>query len=500
MPGISTETIKYVIAHAFKDLQFLIALKDRVDHYCFYPSTDLLYSYVWDVLVTYYETYNELLDAESGRVLTHQLVFQDNVAISSNDIDALFDYISKVETDAKIAKELANKWLLSRVVADNVSAELQSSEDVVGVLDTGVTKARKLVINDVKVRKILDNSNLVNKVQNLIPTGVYFFDSKINGGLAPKEVAILLGPTKAGKTTLAVQLACSSAALARETNDKRKVAFVLYEDSFDVAVVRIISHLARIPRDRLTQVSLDGLSTEALSQMYENDLIQNDFRTLKSEVERVKDIEWIDEHLVVIDHSGRSGDYEAGCRGVDELVEALKAHDPEQNGYRLVIIDWLGLLLNRYLEFKGVRDITKELSFRLRSLPDELFRKIADPFDVPVLGVHQLSGAANKKGPVDKVDHTDAEWCKSIGVMAWHVFVLQQPDKQNQVSVFNTTISRRCPPTEPTLIKLDGRFGTFYDVTNDYVIDSATRRILAKAEASENFKKTMRKHVGRFEI
>lgn len=501
MAYIDNEIIKYIVACAVKDKKILTLLCPRVTEDCFYSDGEALYFAAWQIISEYYRKFNELVTIDALRALLAQLVSESAIDVTMNEIEEYCTYIKNVEVDEKAVKELANKWLLNRSVAEPVISKLSSETDgVIEILEEGSSKARKIFVADPKIRRLLTDSQLTANIQNVEPTGVSFFDERVGGGLAPKEVAILLGPTKAGKTTLAIQLACSAASLSRMNNDKRKIAFIVYEDNFDAVTARIICHMAKIPRDRLMQCGLEGLSKEAGSQLYEHEIISNTGKSLRSEYERVKNLSWLDEYLVVIDHSGRSGDFEIGCLGVDEIVDALRAHDPDNHGYRLVIIDWLGLLLTRYLEFRGVRETTKELAFRLRSLPDELFRKIANPFNVPVLGVHQLSGMANKKGPTDQVDHTDAEWCKSLGVMAWHVFVLRQPDRRNNVSVFNATISRRCPIGDPALIKLDGRFGTFYDVSHEYWIDSVTRRILTKTERNEEFKQIMRKHSGRFDI
>lgn len=487
--------IQYVLIGAIQNHGFFLKLREKVNDECF-EDNELLEFLVWRTISTLYEKHDNILDVELVRVDVLRTAQSNGYQLDETELDNFLKKVKTVQVNMTYAKEAARQWLIERIVVNKLIRELNRPEtNVESVIEKATKNLQKTSFTETLLDGIIKSYKKDNIEKDaLIPTGVPFIDSRIGGGFLPGEVGLLLGPTGAGKTTLCVQIACAAAQYNKIKGKRQRIVLVTYEDSGVRIKERIIAYLAKINRQRFMEIqSIDDLSDVPGSQIYEQKLIMEQCTTLKSEKDRIHDAAWIDDYLVVLDFSGKSGRPEEGCGGVNEIASALQVINQDKRGFSFVIIDWAGIMVERYLDYQNVRDPRSEYTRQLKILPDQLFRKIASGFSTAVLLSHQLAGATNKFSPTADFSHGDAEGCKSIAVSMWHVMTLGIQDSNTKISKFAVKKTRRQELTEPALVKLNGEFSEFIDVSKQYIIDNRTKQILhAKDVLETNKRKTSR--------
>jgi hypothetical protein len=189
------------------------------------------------------------------------------------------------------------------------------------------------------------------------PTGVDFVDNIMGGGSEPGDCNVIIGPTGGGKTTLSMQLACSTARLQGQLarrgtdGDPGLVVFVSYEDGRRMLQVRSVSYSARILKDRLRDMTSDTeLSRVGQLQEYEQRMYQRQGNPEEQlgELERIEQNRpWMDKHLVLVDFN----DPKIGGRGhVTEVKQKLIAIQEDRGmPIKMVVLDWAGDLVANYL-------------------------------------------------------------------------------------------------------------------------------------------------------
>jgi replicative DNA helicase len=475
---ISREIIQYVIIAAAKNEKLLLELKSRINDKCF-TIAEILEEYIWKALVDYYETTDSLPDALTLKTNTIRLLLKDEINYDENNLKEFLEYFENDEVSEKFARELALEWLVHRKVVEPLPQKL--SEDVnkvVPALDKALEEINSLRFVEDSTESIFKSyEERHESIENIVTLGIPFLDDKFNGGLLPNEVTLLLGPSGVGKTTLSVQIACSCAKYAYANNLEGKVVYVTYEDDKSKIAERVIANLARIPRSRLLKITNPEEQLDRVNPApgYEH-LINRDYAP---EYERYHSIKWIDKYLTVLDFSGRSGQPSLGCGGFDEILAVLKTM--KQDKIRLILIDWLGVMANRYLYSTNVRNSKDEYIRILKDAPDTAYRKLCKNFDAPVILVHQLAGAVNKLSPNKQVHHSDAEGCKSIAVSAMHCITLGTLDKDSRCRM-DITKTRRNKKPDGSVLQLNGNFNEFIDLSNDVIIDSATGYFVSRED------------------
>lgn len=475
MRKISKELIQYVIIAALNDEQFFLSIKNKVNSDCFALNENLEET-AWKTLIELYEKLLKLPDKYLYKTKLIDNLEKTHSGYNVNELNLFLNYVENETTDTHVAKEFAFDWFVVRRVLENLINKLNNLEPVQAnaAFDKAIEEINSLRFLDNPVSSIFQSYNSrFETFENIVPLGVPFLDSKLGGGLLPHEVLVLLGPTNVGKTALSVQIACSAAKEIHSNGRKGKVVYVTYEDEEAKITERIIAFMASIPRSRLMKLKdLTELDRKHPSPGYEH-LINSDY---PPEYERFNSIRWIEDHLTILDFSGRSDKPTVGCGGFDEIVATLKARNEE---YKLIIVDWLGVMLNRYLSFTGARNLHEEKIRHLQSASDVAYRKLCKNFDAPVILVHQISGAACKSSPTKQLSFSDAEGCTTIAVSAMHCITLGTPNERGWCRM-DLVKSRRNKKSEASILQLIGNFNKFVDITDDVVIDNRTRTIISK--------------------
>jgi len=274
-----------------------------------------------------------------------------------------------------------------------------------------------------------------------------------------KEIHGLLGPTGGGKTVNMTTIA------TRQLKYGRKVLVALYEQALEEDVEqRILSNLS-------------GVSMNELRDRNEKDIPKKVMDRIDAACAKYVN------NLVVFDMVGEN----AGTGGVAELKAQID-EEKRLTGFEpdLIIIDWLGEMVMRYAHLGNTDAAYRRCCEKFMS---DLVQFKEDT-GYAILVLHQSNTQAQALRPTSKPNKTMAHEFRSFANKCDSCSVLGTMDRTLRICYFIPDKSRRSN-SEDRIIKLDGEFMRFYDVTlkyrnvNNAFVPTASRAA-DDAQADEN--------------
>ncbi len=332
---------------------------------------------------------------------------------------------------------------------------------------------------------------------NITTTGLSFLDQMMDGGQAPGEVYLLLGPTGVGKTTLAVQLAVQGAlfqqVLHEEGQELGHWFIFTYESPVDPELrYRVFSYAAQIHRDSLWKMrSLSELSTISSLKPYEIAKYQDQIVTgtpVMGEYERLMGIKAkLNKNLWLVDMSGANKDNpKIGSGGVEEIARYLTRKSNEGMKIAGYVIDYAGKSVERYMAENRLKEENKRLY--LSRYAGDCVRLLSAPYGAAGWVLHQLSGAANSKSPTARQGHTDAAECKTMADAAWFAFSIGTKDLSTSTCQISCSKTRRAAgDAKDRVLYVDGAFCNISSADGRFSLDPRSKRIVS----SDDLKKIM---------
>ena len=334
-------------------------------------------------------------------------------------------------------------------------------------------------------------------------TGCDFFDYFLGGeegGDSPGEVYGLMGPFGSCKTTTIIQLATNRAVQAYDrwvqggrTGPKPYVYYMFWEGTVAEVRVRALATLGQIHRATLAEGRWSELSTSVSNlKEYERKMFARQLQEGAPVWPEVVRKRWaerrLNQNFRIVDMTGNDpANPGRGTRLVDDVVDVIRQHqrDCENQGERAccvgVYIDYLIAAIDAYASAHKVRQ--EEISRKVKRVPLALKNRVAVPFHCPVWIVQQLSGEANALSPGVVPKLTDSAEGKSFAENL--DFCFQYGGKtQEMYCVLACGKSRREAPRPPIVVRIDGDLATVRNVSDEYVLDTVSRRIVAKSEMS----------------
>jgi hypothetical protein len=400
--------------------------------------------------------------------------------------------------DKRFGMDLLKRFLNERAVVDAAIQAVTGATERVppnfqAALDKIKAEHNKIQVLDKKIFYWFDEFPEDPKPIKVFTTGVSFLDEFMNGGHAPGEIYVLFGPTKAGKSFMAVQIAVRCGeyfAMQHDLGAPRKAAYLFsYEMLPETVSARTWSCGADIDYERLLQKIESGkqYSTRGNLEPYEKEYYQRkgkyDFKNLPGERERINDfMKSVGTFIVNIDFK-KSG---AGNGGVDEIVSVCNQGTLAGRPPGVILIDYLNLAVTRQLIAANM-DPERQMRHGVRRYFQECIDKLAVQFQCPVWVLQQYNADANHASPAKILKSTQGAECRTINQDADMLFCLGHPDPETHVAQMFLDLARRSSNGGKTkLLQRQGQWARWVDVTGEYEVGSGTDegRIVKKAKAS----------------
>ncbi|MEI8371660.1 MAG: hypothetical protein WCJ35_02380 [Planctomycetota bacterium] len=480
-----------------------------------FDDIDMGYRAVWTAAKNFFEEYEELPTLEFLQAETLRLVREDPGMLIDDDLVDMIDEfllsafspewgeaIKTSEPQINWACNAAQMFMeeaLARRVQDDVrSVKGRITVNMQEILEQACAEAASIAsLADGGGGELFPEGWDIDGGINVTSTGIPFFDSFLAGGHAPGEVYGLLGPYGSCKTVLAVMLAVEAARHAYGSSltgseDHGYVFLASYEAGPAELRLRMLSYAAQIHRKSLESMGKDGMKTLSTSKKlrpYEKKMFAAalaDGKNVLGEQGRVKQaMKWLEDHIIVLDMAGNDAKHaSAGSGHIAEICRKIttELHRRGKNAKAsLAIVDYVGAMARRHLEATGKDE--SNLRHLIGGTPLMAKNKIAAKFNCPVWLLHQLSGAANQKGPAAQVHHTDAAECKSFAENLDFAFVIGKPDNQNLCQI-NSTKHRRTGHCPEVIVRVRGAMNRVEGTANKYVVDPYSRQIVEKSHMS----------------
>lgn len=504
-----------------------VRVKLTVDH--FYEEE---YRLLYRVLLDYYEANNCLPSCAELSVELETLLEEDAEIISDEGREQLESFLAYAfdedtftgcPADSTKSEKFAIKIfkkLLARSLHHLVTVEAQNaSVDELPMFAQRIAQAIEEIkyVNTASGATVSFDDGWDKENPRLIcTTGLGFLDKYLGGGTVQGEAYGLMAPYGTCKTTLGVMLWATTARqcyadwLENEApEEERKIGLsvlITYEAAKTPEILhRTIMYAGEVSRLSLDRMGTDGLN--ALSSDSENPLPYEKYKfseqikhgTFVPERQRVNNIvPLLNKHTVCFDFSGADKNFpSAGNGGVDEIIRRLKmelkARGDKTHYIRNVIIDYLGIMVDRDNSPQKDKAKSKEDHKVYQLAVQEIVNKICKPFNCHGWILHQLSGSANSMlSPTKTLHHTDAKGSKSFAENLDFCFVIGNlnNDAMGQIACTKYRRFRKLPPS---VIQVEGEFNTVRSMDNYYIdskggiIDKSTMTTAGVSPVNANF-------------
>ena len=387
-------------------------------------------------------------------------------------------------------RELVRQFLNERLVAQPLARHLRSSGDAhVREFAALVAEASSRIARINAVRELPAAAAMPTFGAVLpppvprIPTGLSYVD-RFCQGRRVGDCNGVLGAFGSGKTTFAINLAVTEAknffARSLEPGVEPELSvFMSYEEPEIKLIRRIWSNAAEIPWDTLEEMTdWSSLSTAGQLKGYEREMfsVAGANTIIRGERERYEEsMQWVNRHFVFLDMSGSEDFPNAGRGGVDEIASVLTRLQ-EKRGMKVgsVTMDYAGLICRRQMAATNVSP--DQMRHHLGPLGDRIRLEIAVKFKLTAWVMHQMASDQGKKSATTPLSHMDAAEAHNFAENMALCACLGVVDKRTGCQLLNWSKIRYRKQWEhaPAVLKLDGQFCRFADVSDSYRPDTVT--------------------------
>jgi hypothetical protein len=474
------------------------------------------YGYVWQAINTHYEKYGTLPTKGNLCADVSDMVRADGDEMGDDEklnVDQFVDYcfdndhhganlgkskkhrLIAIDTLKEFLEESALFGFNSAMLDGKVPVDVADSIDRLRVqLDTIGT----LTAPD--IGKPFPDGWDSRERPKVFTTGCAPLDAFMGGGWRAGEVVLFMGPFGSCKTLTTVAAVCgliryaSRMYAAGKTGGKiPKVVLIFTEGSLNDYRERIMSHMARVPWKRLSQMdsvkslsaaSTPGATPETAYEKAHHGAVPG--KEFKNERRRVRNAEAeCNMHLVLLNCTDNDDSpYRIGRKGAPEFANIIRHNfSQHKDWYPLAVwLDHLSALVSRMMEGDESQDQDRKIQRLLKELPKNMKDHVGVRFGVPVGIMHQLSGEANARGAFSRFHHTDSSGCKSVAEFVDFAVQTGPPDRATAICKWDATKTRREPASPYRLVRIDGAFNAVDDVTDFFTVEG--KEIIEKGSDS----------------
>lgn len=503
---LTTQQIDYCMLHMIRDPELFAYARQHLKPTDFSPTGEAYYGVLWAAALDAAErTYGVLPLIGTELIIAMELTSRldsagNQITKEASDLSvSLLSWIFQIDSSAlnpAYYKPLVQDLIIERTIVGQMKREMNQAQEVglsfnvIKSLETYNNKLQQVLVDSSKAGDTAFPANFKPKKLGKFSTGQPFFDQFMNGGQAPGEVYVILGPTGLGKTSTGIMLTVDTARVwlggyLENKIPKPKVScFFSWEQDLERLRLRFWSYAARVDSTRLESYA-DGqieLSTKNDLQEYELKEFPNvpaDKRMGERERMELATKE-LAETVRIFDFSGADDNPRVGEGGLDEVVTTLSALQKQGQEIGVVVLDYAGAAIRRYMSARG--EDPNGIRHRLANFCNECRFKIALPFKCPVWVLHQLNTESNRRAPTTEQHHSYASECGNFAENAWFAFVFSTKDKANNTCQLFCTKERRSKGDRPAVcLKIEGQFCRMVDVSISHTSNSVTKQIMLKS-------------------
>lgn len=436
----------------------------------------------------YEDAYHQIFSKEElNSIIT---LFCDNCrTLTINEEDKKHNYVYLLSEFKKIyTKNLLKDELQTLLLQENISPkDIIKKLQNIGTKISTLNSADLVPVFSCSFEDLLNDKNLKSRKKH----GFFLIDHFCEG-YEEGEVTLFIAPSGAGKTLICINSVVDSAKFSvMNKKDDELSVFIGYECPRHEALLRAWAASSYIKTNRLIEIK-EGVSklksivtSEEAEELFEKFLIKDG----KSEKERIEEAEEFMKNVVLLDFSGGftpDKTFVFGFGGVSEIVNVLETITYKTGKkIKYVAIDWVGLMLDRYLAFsphqQGLSSSSAK-SILLKNLIDEIISNIAYKFGCSVFVTHQLSGESMKKKPTQHYDMSDAADCKSLHVFTSFGLVMGNVSKRTRSALLGIRKSRKVEIKEDIIVTIAGEYGRIYR-NNNMIVSYDIGEIIPKIDS-----------------
>lgn len=508
-PRLTDKQIDYCLLHMLRVPDLFEYAKQHLKPTDFSEATEMCYATLWDCALVAAEGNGGKLPEQLETVLAMEVGSRLNDAqrfgISGRDeqlITALFSFVTSFDgtkLDPVFYRGMVQDLIIEKSVVKRLHEESTSYRnygrpvDILSSLNTYHQKLQAILSDAQQAGSTAFPENYKPKKLGKFPTNIGYFDKFMNGGQAPGEVYVLLGPTGLGKTTTGVNITVETArtwnaAFHNNACPRKKVScFFTWEQDKERIMHRFWSYAAKIDStrieawaDELIELSTRGNLADYEKEMFATDIAANGYDKVDGESERMQSaIKECNETVRIFDFSGSAENPRLGEGGLDEVATALKGVVKEGYDIGVVVIDYANAAVRKMLSARG--EDMKNMRLHLANFCNDSRFKIALPFNTPVWVLNQLNTESNRRAPTATQHHSFASECGNFAENAWFAFVFGTKDVVNNTCQLFCTKTRRAKgDAPPAILKIFGNICAMQDAALDYVVDPDIKQIAPK--------------------
>lgn len=457
--------------------------------------------------------------AENEIKATAPAVYND-LMTQGNVLHLATNYYSKANINRSEAFRLLQIFLGERRVARRLSVLAAHGHT------TDIQSQLAELYQDASRVKYLGKSDLVSAVHvrsskpglQTQPTGISYFDERLNGGVSAGKVYGLLGPTGVGKTLNLVSLMVSTA-IQEQIRHKKMVAnfgegssklgnyyYFLYEGQASDIIRRCNAYLANIPLDRLARYECDPSMSLAGPQDprpdYELKLFPEGVgpggEPLLSEIERLANAEAIlGKNIFLREMVPSPEDPKKGCGYVGEIQGVLVAEQEAGRDVAGYYIDYAKVAAKNYCGTK-----LDHLRHYIGGMPMECVKHL-NSYLPRAHGwiANQFNTEANKRSPNWVPHHAYGAEAGDFGDNCWFTFCLGTKSHEDNCCLIHCTKQRDCAPTPPSTLYIHGAINRMVCMDNLIDLDTTTGQFVHRSNFERDERTGMmivpfKKHAG----
>lgn len=502
-PKLTHLDVEYMLATAIRRREMFQAARSRLRSEQFGPA-EKEQRIIWAAARDFFEQHGHLANRVTLKVWAASRASRDE-SCTPQDIESLcarIDALFSVPLDTleiSVALGFLRRFLEDRLtleMADALQSE-DSPSDFFAFLQNVRTRASDIsVLTEEGVEETFpENWSIGDDRLEVTSTGLPFLDYYLGGGMAPGEVALLLGAFGSRKSLLGLQLAIEQAQFYYSEwvengrqGPLKQVYFLSYEDPKQEVRLRTISCAATIPWETVMRGDQSVLSTAQNLKPYERELFAEALaagQQVGGERERVAAAAMrLNRNFFVVDMSGRDDRHpNRGCGYVEEIRQLLEAdlRKPRPDGIPravgLVVLDYIKVCVARYIQ-NHPREKLENTFHYVNKFPYFFKHEVLVPFGASGMLLQQVDAQSQQKLVTN---HAQSSEGKSVGENANFCFGLGTPDSAG-MQTLSCTKARRVAVSPARILTMHPYCMRLEDVSDRYSYDKASGKIVLKSE------------------